>query len=99
MLTEVFSCAGTSEAGQVPSNVIYSFYVGGFVLLLTVLWSVFKTKEYSPTALQTFSDAVAIEQDAAPKFGLRSIFSDIGKMPLIMRKLGWVQFSPGLPFL
>lgn len=92
ILTKYFHVAGTSEAGQVPSNVIYSFYVGGFVLLLTVLWSVFKTKEYSPTELQTFSDAVAIEQDAAPKFGLRSIFSDIGKMPLIMRKLGWVQF-------
>jgi Na+/melibiose symporter and related transporters len=92
MLTKYFHVAGTSEAGQVPSNVIYSFYVGGFVLLLTVLWSVFKTKEYSPTELQTFSDVVAIEQDAAPKFGLRSIFSDIGKMPLIMRKLGWVQF-------
>ena len=92
VLTKYFHVAGTSEVGQVPSNVIYSFYVGGFVLLLTVLWSVFKTKEYSPTELQTFSDAVAIEQDAAPKFGLRSIFSDIGKMPLIMRKLGWVQF-------
>ncbi|MDR0263108.1 MAG: MFS transporter [Sphingobacterium sp.] len=92
MLTKYFHVAGTSEAGQVPSNVIYSFYLGGFVLLLTVLWSVFKTKEYSPTELQTFSNAVTIEQDAAPKFGLRSIFSDIGKMPLIMRKLGWVQF-------
>lgn len=92
ILTKYFHVAGTSEVGQVPSNVIYSFYVGGFVLLLTVLWSVFKTKEYSPTELQTFSDAVAIEQDAAAKFGLRSIFSDIGKMPLIMRKLGWVQF-------
>ncbi len=92
ILTKYFDVAGTSEVGQVPSNVIYSFYLGGFVLLLSVLWSVFKTKEYSPTELQSFSDAISIDQASAPKFGLRSIASDIGKMPLIMRKLGWVQF-------
>ncbi|MDR6735645.1 MFS transporter [Sphingobacterium sp. 2149] len=92
ILTKYFDVAGTSEVGQVPSNVIYSFYLGGFVLLLSVLWSVFKTTEYSPTELQSFSDAISIDQASAPKFGLRSIASDIGKMPLIMRKLGWVQF-------
>ena len=92
ILTKYFDVAGTSEVGQVPSNVIYSFYLGGFVLLLTVLWSVFKTKEYTPAELQTFSDTIAVEQEAAPKFGLRSIVGDIAKMPLIMRKLGWVQF-------
>ncbi len=92
ILTKYFDVAGTSEVGQVPSNVIYSFYLGGFVLLLSVLWSVFKTKEYTPAQLQTFSDTIAGEKETAPKFGLRSIVSDIAKMPLIMRKLGWVQF-------
>ncbi len=92
ILTKYFHVQGTSEAGQVPNNVIYSFYFGGFVLLLTVLWSVFKTKEYTPQELQSFSDTLVVEQETAPKFGLRAIASDIGKMPLIMRKLGWVQF-------
>lgn len=92
ILTKYFHVQGTSEAGQVPNNVIYSFYFGGFVLLLTVLWSVFKTKEYTPQELQSFSDTLVVEQETAPKFGLRAIASDIGKMPLVMRKLGWVQF-------
>ncbi|WP_293953485.1 MULTISPECIES: MFS transporter [unclassified Sphingobacterium] len=92
ILTKYFHVQGTSEAGQVPNNVIYSFYFGGFVLLLTVLWSVFKTKEYTPQELQSFSDTLVVEQETAPKFGLRAIASDIGKMPLIMRQLGWVQF-------
>ncbi|MGE8430045.1 MAG: MFS transporter [Sphingobacterium sp.] len=92
ILTKYFHVQGTSEVGQVPQNVIYSFYFGGFVLLLTVLWSVFKTKEYTPQELQSFSDTRVVEQETAPKFGLRAIVSDIGKMPLIMRKLGWVQF-------
>ncbi|WP_286752923.1 MULTISPECIES: MFS transporter [Sphingobacterium] len=92
ILTKYFHVQGTSEVGQVPNNVIYSFYFGGFVLLLTVLWSVFKTKEYTPQELQSFSDTMVVEQETAPKFGLRAIVSDIGKMPLIMRKLGWVQF-------
>lgn len=92
ILTKYFHVQGTSEAGQVPNNVIYSFYFGGFVLLLTVLWSVFKTKEYTPQELRSFSDTLVVEHETAPKFGLRAIASDIGKMPLIMRKLGWVQF-------
>lgn len=92
ILTKYFHVQGTSEVGQVPNNVIYSFYFGGFVLLLTVLWSVFKTKEYTPQELRSFSDTLVVEQETAPKFGLRAIASDIGKMPLIMRKLGWVQF-------
>lgn len=92
ILTKYFHVQGTSEVGQVPNNVIYSFYFGGFVLLLTVLWSVFKTKEYTPQELRSFSDTMVVEQETAPKFGLRAIASDIGKMPLIMRKLGWVQF-------
>ncbi|WP_367208824.1 MFS transporter [Sphingobacterium sp. R2] len=92
ILTKYFHVQGTSEAGQVPNNVIYSFYFGGFVLLLTVLWSVFKTKEYTPQELRSFSDTLVVEQETAPILGLRAIVSDIGKMPLIMRKLGWVQF-------
>ena len=41
----------SKEAGQhglVPDNVTYSFYTGAFVLLATVLWTIFSTSEYPP---------------------------------------------------
>ncbi|MEZ4908437.1 MAG: MFS transporter [Saprospiraceae bacterium] len=34
--------------GLVPDNVTYSFYFGAFVLLFTILWTIFKTPEYPP---------------------------------------------------
>lgn len=49
----------SSEApeGVIPDQVKYSFYVGGIVFLVTVLWTVFKTKEYSPEEMDAFEKA------------------------------------------
>jgi maltose/moltooligosaccharide transporter len=33
---------------KVAESVIWSFYIGGGILLATVLWTVFRTKEYAP---------------------------------------------------
>ncbi|MCK6617895.1 MAG: MFS transporter [Cyclobacteriaceae bacterium] len=41
--------ANTAEEGTVPYSVKYSFYVGAFMLFITVMWTVFSTKEYPPT--------------------------------------------------
>ncbi len=41
--------AGTS--GLVPDNVTYSFYFGAFVLITTILWTIFSTSEYPPEVL------------------------------------------------
>lgn len=40
----------TREAGMISDNVKYSFYVGAFMLFVTVMWTVFSTKEYPPEA-------------------------------------------------
>lgn len=34
--------------GEIPDSVKYSFYVGAFMLFVTVMWTVFSTKEYPP---------------------------------------------------
>lgn len=49
----------SSEAaeGVVPDQVKYSFYLGGVVFLSAVLWTVFKTKEYSPEEMTAFEVA------------------------------------------
>jgi maltose/moltooligosaccharide transporter len=37
-----------ANPGEIPDSVKYSFYVGAFMLLVTVMWTVFSTKEYPP---------------------------------------------------
>jgi len=37
-----------SGKGLVPPNVIISFYIGAFILLSTIIWTVASTKEYPP---------------------------------------------------
>ncbi len=34
--------------GEIPDSVKYSFYVGSLMLFVTVMWTVFSTKEYPP---------------------------------------------------
>ncbi len=49
--------ANTAPEGVIPDSVKYSFYIGGIVFLAAVLWTVFKSKEYSPEELKAFEDA------------------------------------------
>ncbi|MEN5060658.1 MFS transporter [Luteimonas sp. TWI1416] len=49
--------ANTAAAGEVPDTVRYAFWFGGAVLLLAVLWTVVRTREYPPDVLRTFDDA------------------------------------------
>jgi len=47
----------TAGPGEIPDTVRYAFYCGGVVLLSAMLWTVFRTREYSPEQLATFDDA------------------------------------------
>lgn len=38
----------TAPEGQIPPSVKYSFYIGAAMYFITVLWTVFSTKEYPP---------------------------------------------------
>ncbi len=54
-LTNWFGISNVAEAGEkIPESVKLSFYLGGAVFLLAVLWTVFSTKEYSPEELTEF---------------------------------------------
>ena len=56
MMTNWFGISNTAGAGEIPDSVKFSFYIGGAVFLLAVLYTVFFTKEYSPEELKKFSD-------------------------------------------
>ncbi len=92
-LTNYFGVSGKAVDGSVPLNVIYSFYCGAALLIITVLWTVFNTKEYSPKELASFEGVAEVQEVETDKKGFfASLKDDFKQMPLTMKKLGWVQF-------
>jgi maltose/moltooligosaccharide transporter len=60
--------------GGIPDTVRDAFYIGGAVLLGSVLWTVFSTREYPPDQLRVFDDAVrtadvTVDRSGALKHG------------------------------
>ncbi len=54
MMANWFDVANTAAPGQIPDAVKWSFYMGGAVFLLAVLWTVYSSKEYSPEEIAEF---------------------------------------------
>ena len=79
--------ADLSESG-VPLNLVYSFYIAAATLLITIIWTVTNTKEYSPEELAEFNGDTVVNE--RPKFS--EMFRDVANMPRIMKQLGLVQF-------
>jgi maltose/moltooligosaccharide transporter len=88
ILSEYLGISKTAAPGQVPANVIFSFYAGAIVLISTLLWTIFKTKEYSPAEYAKFYP----EEPEEKSKGILTIFSDFSNMPKTMKQLGLVQF-------
>ncbi len=57
LMTEVFNISNTAPEGMIPDSVKFSFYIGGIIFFLSVLWTVYSTKEYSPEELKEFEEA------------------------------------------
>jgi maltose/moltooligosaccharide transporter len=53
-LLDHFGVANVAPDGQIPNTVKYSFWFGGVVLFLAVMWTVLTTKEYSPAEMDAF---------------------------------------------
>ena len=51
----------TASEGVIPESVKWSFYVGAIAFFGAVLWTVMKSKEYSPEELQSFDDSLSEE--------------------------------------
>jgi len=57
MSPNFLTSAGVSNiagANKIPDSVKYAFLIGGVLLFLSVLWTVLKSKEYSPNELASF---------------------------------------------
>jgi maltose/moltooligosaccharide transporter len=54
MMTNWFDVANTAPPGEIPRAVKLAFYWGAAVFLAAVLWTVLRTREYSPAELRAF---------------------------------------------
>lgn len=66
IMTNWFGISNTAPPGRIPESVKFAFYIGGTVFLLSVLWTVIKTKEYTPEELKKFEEHEN-EQSASDK--------------------------------
>lgn len=87
-LTE-WGVSNEAPKGFVADNVIYAFYIGAAVLILSILYTIFTTKEYSPEEFASFEDG---KEKVEEKSKFSDIFKDFGNIPPQMKKLGIVQF-------
>jgi len=71
---------------KVAPTVIWSFYIGGAVLLLTVLWTSFRTKEYPPEEYARYNN---IDTEVTEKM---SFFQLLKNIPTTMWQLSVTQF-------
>jgi maltose/moltooligosaccharide transporter len=56
VFTNWFGIANTAPEGIIPPSVKWSFYFGAIVFICAVLWTVIRSKEYSPEELESFED-------------------------------------------
>jgi maltose/moltooligosaccharide transporter len=61
LLTKQFGVANEAGAGQIPASVRLSFYLGAAVFFLAVLWTVLRSREYSPHEMASFAENRARE--------------------------------------
>jgi len=55
ILTNWFGVSNVSEEGNIPPHIILSFLIGAIVFFLAVLWTVLRTREYSPEEMAEFN--------------------------------------------
>ncbi|MGE0352792.1 MAG: MFS transporter [Gemmatimonadales bacterium] len=61
LLTKQFGVSNEAPAHVIPDSVRLSFYVGAGAYFLTVLWTVVRSREYSPDEMALFSENQARE--------------------------------------
>ena len=89
-----FGVSDEAVPGQVSKHIAYSYYAGGIVLLLTVLVTAFRTREYPPEEFAEYNGLTNEGQGAATggsgkKTGFMALMRN---MPKVMLQLGVTQF-------
>ena len=93
VLPLIMTWAGVSDEavpGQVSSHIAWSYYIGGAVLLATVLVTAFRTKEYPPKEFAEYNGIA--EVNASEPAEKPSFMKLIKNTPSAMIRIGVTQF-------
>ena len=93
VLPLIMTWAGVSDEavpGQVSSHIAWSYYIGGAILLATVLVTAFKTKEYPPKEFAEYNGIA--EVNASESAEKPSFMTLIKNTPSAMIRIGVTQF-------
>lgn len=78
VLTNWFGVTNVAVGEQlIPPSVKWSFFIGGAVFFLAVLWTIIRTKEYSPEEMKSFEQE-KISTNPAAKVSLKSALELMG---------------------
>ncbi len=95
-LVTIFHVSREKVNGSIPENIKLSFYIGGVVFIVAVLYTVIKSREYPPID----ADWKTKVKESRKGFGggISEILSSIVHMPEQMKRLALVNFItwPGL---
>ncbi len=86
--------SNTAEKGQVPDTVIYSFYGGAAILILCVIYTTLKVKEYPPQLYNEYHNITADKVDDQSNASKKSpnILRLLIDAPSTFWTVGLVQF-------
>ncbi len=93
LLANWFDVSRDKINGSIPQNILMSFYIGGAVFFVSVMYTIFSSKEYPPSSPDKAQDS------DTPKLGIvQEIIHSIKHMPIQMKRLALVNFItwPGL---
>lgn len=82
----------TAAPGVIPEYVKIAFGIGALVFLISILYTIFTTKEYPPKDLKAFQ-----EQKKENNF-FKDLLDSLKEMPSTMKKLGVIQFFSWFAF-
>jgi len=91
LLTNAFGVSNEAPAGMIPDSVRWSFYLGAAVFFLAVLWTVARSREYSPEEMASFEENQERESFVA---ALRTPEQFAANGARQMR-LGWILLAVG----
>ncbi len=83
ILTNWFGVETVSADGGIPDSVKWSFYIGAAIFISAIVWTVSKSKEYSPEELAEFNKAETSEQESIESIG-KSIFNKVGLISILI---------------
>ncbi len=85
--------ANTAAAGVVPDSVIYSFYIGAAILILCVIYTTLKVKEWNPQEYAQYNAPAEEKEEGANWITL------LKNAPAAFWQVGLVQFFCWAAFL